>query len=132
MAIRKIVIPYTNFLPNTTISAEHFNTNFDEIEYVFNQLYDDYIQLKSDTYSKSEVDNIVESSVSEQDKITNDKFDKLIEDLYLQDDLLYSSIFNISAQEIDEILHETTFGEYSTGFITDEQIEQILGGVFVG
>lgn len=128
MAIRKIIIPYTNFLPNTTISAEHFNTNFDEIEYVFNQLYDDYLAYKDNTYTKEEVDE----HVSKEDL----KLQKIIEDNKLDNELTTQNAYNafiaLLDSDISDISMSGSLNPTSTGYITDEQIQAIVGGVFVG
>ena len=44
--MRKIKIPYSNFMNNSPISSNQINLNFDEIEYVFNDMYEDYIGYK--------------------------------------------------------------------------------------
>ena len=39
MALRKMIIPFKNFLKNTVISSTQMNDNLAEIEYTFNELY---------------------------------------------------------------------------------------------
>ena len=56
MALRKVLIPYSDFQANTKILSQSLNTNFDELEYCFNQLYDDYVLYKTNTYLKTDVD----------------------------------------------------------------------------
>ena len=97
--MRKMVIPYSNFLPGTKILAEHFNTNFDEVEFVFNNLYEDHIAFKA--------------SISD-DYINSDE----INELYYTD--------SITSNEVDVVLDEFVFTDYETGYALDDEITDIL------
>lgn len=68
--MRKITIPYSNFMSNSQISANQMNLNFDEIEYVFNVLFEDYVEYKKfmDTefvgsFTDEEIDSVIANNV---------------------------------------------------------------------
>lgn len=144
--MRKIDIPYSNFLQGTIITADHFNTNFDEVEHCFNQLYEEYVARVNDTYNREEVDNTLNNAINTLSTILNNKFDGITDELFLEDSNIYSSIANLSNEmfiqdnavyssmvrltdaEINDVVHDGTMVEYTTGFITKEQIIQIIGG----
>lgn len=97
--MRKMVIPYSNFLPGTKILAEHFNTNFDEVEFVFNNLYEDHVAFKA---------------LISSDYINSNE----INELYYTD--------SITSSEVDVVLGEFAFTDYETGYALDDEIMDIL------
>lgn len=119
MALRRIVIPYSDFQTNTKILAQSFNTNFDEVEYCFNELYEDYVARKLDTYSRTEVDTKVLNDINNAKTLiaTNlqnakDELNTIISNNYLDVgvslDALYNSVGSIAELEITNIVNEVT------------------------
>ena len=98
--MRKMVIPYSQFLPGTKILAEHFNTNFDEVEYVFNEMQGDYTEYKK----------FIQENYMTADNI----------------DLAYDTTF-VPGEKIDnEVLGGFVFTDYETGYAFDDEIMSIL------
>ena len=59
MALRKMAIPFKNFLKNTIISSSQMNDNLSEIEYCHNNLHEEVSTVKSTTYTKTESDKLL-------------------------------------------------------------------------
>ena len=59
MALRKMAIPFKNFLKNTIISSSQMNDNLSEIEYCHNNLHEEVNTVKSTTYTKTESDKFL-------------------------------------------------------------------------
>ena len=93
--MRKMVIPYSQFLPGTKILAEHFNTNFDEVEYVFNEMQGDYTEYKK----------FIQENYMTADNI----------------DLAYDTTF-VPGEKIDnEVLGGFVFTDYETCYAFDDE-----------
>lgn len=119
--MRKITIPYSNFMSNSQISANQMNLNFDEIEYVFNDLFEDYVEYKKfidtefvSSFTDEEVDSVIANNVF-YDYQTG----------YATDD----EIANI----LSDVADPSTVGEmYANSvrgvFITTEEINRIVRG----
>lgn len=117
--MRKITIPYGNFMSNSQISAKQMNLNFDEIEYVFNDLFEDYVEYKK----------FIETEYA--GGLSIETLDELIGEYALMD---YTTGY-ASNDEIIDILCNTeypgVFGEIVADsiracFITKEEIETIV------
>ena len=129
MAIRKMVIPFKNFLKNTVISSTQMNDNLAEIEYTFNELYNAHNERVSDTYSKEEVDNlqtnmdgklidmITESHLDNENSLTN----------------AYNAMEHLTDEEVSDSSLNGVLNPLSDGFISDSEIAEIVGlkGSFV-
>ena len=123
MALRKMIIPFKNFLKNTVISSTQMNDNLAEIEYSFNELYDAFDNRVKSTYSKEEVDNLqtimdknliemIESShVDNEDSVNN----------------VYNSIEELNNDEVSNCVNSGELNTTSDGIITDNEILEILG-----
>lgn len=59
MSLRKMAIPFKNFLKNTIISSSQMNDNLSEIEYCHNNLHEEVSTVKSTTYTKTESDKLL-------------------------------------------------------------------------
>ena len=127
MALRKISTPYTNFQPSTKILSEQFNTNFDEVEYCFNQLYDDYALYKTNVYLKTEVDANILTSVTNAKTEVATNLTNEITDVNTSIDNLYLSNVRITDNEIASILTEIPADYELIEYITTEQILSIIG-----
>ena len=97
--MRKITIPYSNFMSNSQISANQMNLNFDEIEYVFNDLFEDYIEHK----------RFIETEYIDSSTIKH-----LYETFMIPDDV------------IDVVIGEYVTLDYSTGYATGSEILNII------
>ena len=131
--MRKMVIPYSHFLPGTKILAEHFNTNFDEVEYVFNEMQGDYTEYKKfiqENYMTADnIDLAYDTTFVPGEKIDNEVLDGFVftdyETGYAFDDEIMSIL--------DDTPHEQVLGELvaksiRASFITDEEIQDIVRG----
>ena len=111
MAIRKMVIPFKNFLKNTVISSTQMNDNLAEIEYTFNELYNAYSERVKNTYSKEEVDALkTEQDIDLEHSIINS----------------YNAMEQLEYDEITDVIVNGVIGNYSDVYATDEQIAEIL------
>lgn len=123
MGIRKMLIPFKNFLKGTVISPTQMNDDLAEIEYTFNALYDDHSKFKSDTYTKDEVNNL-------QTNIDT-KLVKMIEDSHLDNEEStvnsYNAMENLTDVEISDIASGGMLNPNTDGLITDDDIREILG-----
>lgn len=123
MGIRKMLIPFKNFLKGTVISPTQMNDNLQEVEYTFNALYDDHSDLKKNTYTKDEVDNLQTN--------TDGKLAKMIEDSHADNEQtsvnVYGAMENLSDSEVSDIAGGGMLNTNTDGFITDEDIMEILG-----
>ena len=130
--MRKMVIPYSEFLPGTKILAEHFNTNFDEVEYVFNEMQGDYTEYKKfiqENYMTADnIDLAYDTTFVPGEKIDNEVLGGFVftdyETGYAFDDEIMSIL--------DDTPHEQVLGELvaksiRASFITDEEIQDIVG-----
>lgn len=97
--MRKITIPYGNFMSNSQISASQMNLNFDEIEHVFNDLFEDYIEHK----------RFIETEYIDSSTIKH-----LYETFMIPDDV------------IDVVIGEYVTLDYSTGYATGSEILNII------
>lgn len=111
MALRKMIIPFKNFLKNTVISSTQMNDNLAEIEYTFNELYKAHNDRVNDTYSKEEVDAL-----------------KTEQDIDLEHSIInaYNAMEELVYDEITDVVVNGIIGNYSDVYITDEQIAEIL------
>ena len=111
MAIRKMIIPFKNFLKNTVISSTQMNDNLAEIEYTFNELYNAYSERVKNTYSKEEVDALkTEQDIDLEHSIINS----------------YNAMEQLEYDEITDVIVNGVIGNYSDVYATDEQIAEIL------
>ena len=111
MALRKMIIPFKNFLKNTVISSTQMNDNLAEIEYTFNELYNAYNERVKDTYSKEEVDALkTEQDIDLEHSIINS----------------YNAMEQLEYDEITDVIVNGVIGNYSDVYATDEQIAEIL------
>ena len=111
MALRKMIIPFKNFLKNTVISSTQMNDNLAEIEYTFNELYNAYNERVKDTYSKEEVDALkTEQDIDLEHSIINS----------------YNAMEQLEYDEITDVIINGVIGNYSDVYATDEQIAEIL------
>lgn len=130
--MRRMVIPYSHFLPGTKILAEHFNTNFDEVEYVFNEMQGDYTEYKKfiqENYMTADnIDLAYDTTFVPGEKIDNEVLGGFVftdyETGYAFDDEIMSIL--------DDTPHEQVLGELvaksiRASFITDEEIQDIVG-----
>lgn len=122
MGIRKMLIPFKNFLKGTVISPTQMNDNLQEVEYTFNALYDDHTKLKQDTYTKDEVDNLQTN--------TDGKLAKMIEDVHTDNEQSttnsYEAMQNLTDVEVSDIAGGGMLNPNTDGLITDEDIMEIL------
>ena len=129
MAIRKMIIPFKNFLKNTVISSTQMNDNLAEIEYTFNELYNAYSERVKDTYSKEEVDNL-------QTNMDN-KLIEMISESHLDNESslinVYNSMEHLTDEEVSDSSLNGILNPLSDGFISDSEIAEIIGlkGSFV-
>ena len=111
MALRKMIIPFKNFLKNTVISSTQMNDNLAEIEYTFNELYNAYSERVKNTYSKEEVDALkTEQDIDLEHSIINS----------------YNAMEQLEYDEITDVIVNGVIGNYSDVYATDEQIAEIL------
>lgn len=117
--MRKITIPYTNFMSNSQISANQMNLNFDEIEYVFNDLFEDYVEFKkfidNDFVSSlfdEEIDGVIDNNVHFAYNVG-----------YATDDEIADILSDVSNQEIVGELYANSVRGV---FITEEEIYNIV------
>ena len=111
MALRKMIIPFKNFLKNTVISSTQMNDNLAEIEYTFNELYNAYSERVKDTYSKEEVNALkTEQDADLERSIINS----------------YNAMEQLEYDEITDVIVNGVIGNYSDVYATDEQIAEIL------
>ena len=116
MAIRKMVIPFKNFLKNTVISSTQMNDNLAEIEYTFNELYNAHNERVKDTYSKEEVNALkTEQDADLEHSIINS----------------YNAMEQLEYGEIADVITNGAIGNYSDVYATDEQIAEILDDVIL-
>lgn len=118
--LRKMSVPYKNFQANTIISPVQMNDNMQEIEYVFNNLFD----RVSDTYTKDEIEIIKSEG--------NQEIIKMITDLANDSEQtainVYNSMQELTDVEISDILSGGTMNPVSDGFVTDEELLAIVNG----
>ena len=111
MALRKMIIPFKNFLKNTVISSTQMNDNLAEIEYTFNELYNAHNERVKDTYSKEEVNALkTEQDADLERSIINS----------------YNAMEQLEYDEITDVVVNGIIGNYSDVYATDEQIAEIL------
>lgn len=111
MALRKMIIPFKNFLKNTVISSTQMNDNLAEIEYTFNELYNAHNERVKDTYSKEEVNALkTEQDADLERSIINS----------------YNAMEQLEYDEITDVIVNGVIGNYSDVYATDEQIAEIL------
>ena len=111
MALRKMIIPFKNFLKNTVISSTQMNDNLAEIEYTFNELYNAHNERVKDTYSKEEVNALkTEQDADLERSIINS----------------YNAMEQLEYGEITDVIVNGAIGNYSDVYATDEQIAEIL------
>ena len=111
MALRKMIIPFKNFLKNTVISSTQMNDNLAEIEYTFNELYNAYNERVKNTYSKEEVNALkTEQDADLERSIINS----------------YNAMEQLEYGEITDVIVNGAIGNYSDVYATDEQIAEIL------
>ena len=111
MALRKMIIPFKNFLKNTVISSTQMNDNLAEIEYTFNELYNAHNERVKDTYSKEEVNALkTEQDTDLEHSIINS----------------YNAMEQLEYDEITDVIINGVIGNYSDVYATDEQIAEIL------
>ena len=101
MAVRKMIIPFKNFLKNTIISSSQMNDNLAEIEYTFNEFYNAYNDRVKNTYSKEEVKNCLT--------------------------IVYDAMEHLTDEEVSNSSLNGVLNPLSDGFVTDFEIAQILG-----
>lgn len=122
MALRKMIIPFKNFLKNTVISSTQMNDNLAEIEYTFNELYNSYNERVKNTYSKEEVNNL-------QTNMDN-KLIEMISESHLDNESsvlgAYNAMEQLEYDEITDVIVNGVIGNYSDVYATDEQIAEIL------
>ena len=129
MAIRKMVIPFKNFLKNTVISSTQMNDNLAEIEYTFNELYNAHNERVSDTYSKEEVDNLQTNMDGKLiDMITESHLDNENSSMNA-----YNAMEHLTDEEVSNSSLNGVLNPLSDGFISDSEIAEIVGlkGLFV-
>ena len=129
MAIRKMVIPFKNFLKNTVISSTQMNDNLAEIEYAFNELYNAHNERVSDTYSKEEVDNLQTNMDGKLiDMITESHLDNENSSMNV-----YNAMEHLTDEEVSDSSLNGILNPLSDGFISDSEIAEIIGlkGSFV-
>ena len=129
MAIRKMVIPFKNFLKNTVISSTQMNDNLAEIEYAFNELYNAHNERVSDTYSKDEVDNLQTNMDGKLiDMITESHLDNENSSMNV-----YNAMEHLTDEEVSDSSLNGILNPLSDGFISDSEIAEIVGlkGLFV-
>jgi hypothetical protein len=111
MAIRKMIIPFKNFLKNTVISSTQMNDNLAEIEYTFNELYNSHSERVKNTYSKEEINALkTEQDADLERSIINS----------------YNAMEQLEYNEITDVVLNGVIGIYSDVYATDEQIAEIL------
>ena len=118
MALRKMIIPFKNFLKNTVISSTQMNDNLAEIEYAFNELYNAHNERVSDTYSKEEVNALkTEQDADLEHSIINS----------------YNAMEHLTDEEVSDSSLNGILNPLSDGFISDSEIAEIIGlkGSFV-
>ena len=116
MALRKMIIPFKNFLKNTVISSTQMNDNLAEIEYTFNELYNAHNERVKDTYSKEEVNALkTEQDADLERSIINS----------------YNAMEQLEYDEITDVTVNGIIGNYSDVYATDEQIAEILDDVIL-
>ena len=129
MAIRKMVIPFKNFLKNTVISSTQMNDNLAEIEYTFNELYSAYNDRVKDTYSKGEVDNLQTNMDGKLiDMITESHLDNENSSMNV-----YNAMEHLTDEEVSDSSLNGILNPLSDGFVSDSEIAEIVGlkGLFV-
>ena len=129
MAIRKMVIPFKNFLKNTVISSTQMNDNLAEIEYTFNELYNAHNERVSNTYSKEEVDNLQTNMDGKLiDMITESHLDNENSSMNV-----YNAMEHLTDEEVSDSSLNGVLNPLSDGFISDSEIAEIVGlkGYFV-
>ena len=116
MALRKMIIPFKNFLKNTVISSTQMNDNLAEIEYTFNELYNAHSERVKNTYSKEEVNALkTEQDADLERSIINS----------------YNAMEQLEYDEITDVIINGVIGNYSDVYVTDEQIAEILDDVIL-
>lgn len=129
MAIRKMIIPFKNFLKNTVISSTQMNDNLAEIEYTFNELYNAHNERVKDTYSKEEVDNLQTNMDGKLiDMITESHLDNESSSMNV-----YNAMEHLTDEEVSDSSLNGILNPLSDGFISDSEIAEIIGlkGMFV-
>ena len=129
MALRKMIIPFKNFLKNTVISSTQMNDNLAEIEYTFNELYNAHNERVRDTYSKEEVDNLQTNMDSKLiDMITESHLDNENSSMNV-----YNAMEHLTDEEVSDSSLNGVLNPLSDGFISDSEIAEIVGlkGSFV-
>ena len=129
MAIRKMIIPFKNFLKNTVISSTQMNDNLAEIEYTFNELYNAHNERVNDTYSKEEVDNLQTNMDGKLiDMITESHLDNENSSMNA-----YNAMEHLTDEEVSDSSLNGVLNPLSDGFISDSEIAEIVGlkGSFV-
>ena len=116
MALRKMIIPFKNFLKNTVISSTQMNDNLAEIEYTFNELYNSHSERVKNTYSKEEINALkTEQDADLERSIINS----------------YNAMEQLEYNEITDVVLNGVIGIYSDVYATDEQIAEILDDVIL-
>ena len=129
MALRKMIIPFKNFLKNTVISSTQMNDNLAEIEYTFNELYNAHNERVKDTYSKEEVDNLQTNMDGKLiDMITESHLDNESSSMNV-----YNAMEHLTDEEVSDSSLNGILNPLSDGFISDSEIAEIIGlkGMFV-
>ena len=123
MAIRKMIIPFKNFLKNTVISSTQMNDNLAEIEYTFNELYNAHNERVKDTYSKEEVDNLQTNMDGKLiDMITESHLDNESSSMNV-----YNAMEHLTDEEVSDSSLNGILNPLSDGFISDSEIAEIVG-----
>lgn len=123
MALRKMNIPFKNFLKNTVISSTQMNDDLQEVEYTFNELFDAFDERTKDTYSKDEVDNLQTNMDS--------KLVEMIGESHIDNEHtstnVYDSMINLTDVEVSDSAQSGMLNPTSDGFISDYELSEILG-----
>lgn len=117
--MRKIKIPYSNFMNNSPISSSQINLNFDEIEYVFNDMYEDYIGYKQ--FMRSEFVGAIDDEIVGD--IVNSSAYYEYNTGYATDDEI-TEILNATSNQ--EIVGDMLANSIRGCFATEEEIKQIV------
>lgn len=117
--MRKIKIPYSNFMNNSPISSNQINLNFDEVEYVFNDMFEDYIDYKQ--YMDSEFVGAIDDEIIGD--IVNSSAYYEYNTGYATDDEI-TEILNATSNQ--EIVGDMLVNSIRGCFATEEEIKQIV------
>ncbi|HSQ90156.1 hypothetical protein [Romboutsia sp.] len=128
---RKINIPFTNFIAGTVISPSQMNTNFDEVEYCFNELYEDLSAFVGDVYTKLQADSNISGAINSLRDELNANINTVDVDLTASINNTYNSFLRITDSEILGVLTEVPIEVPVATYITSEQITNILEGITI-